>query len=88
MISLLRRLSMLDNHRDYNLLTCPTWQLPFRKVVDSSTGEKSIWVRENPTDRGQGTVATVGVVAIPAPTFNVTVLSESVPDEKWQAEHN
>ncbi len=27
--------------------------------------------------RGQGTVATVGVVATPAPTSNVTVLSES-----------
>jgi hypothetical protein len=53
----------------------------FRKVVDSHTGEKSIWNRENPTDRGQGTVATVGVVVTPAPTSNVTVLSE---DEKWQ----
>ncbi len=59
----------------------------FWKVVDSSsTGEKSIWNRENPTDRGQGTVATVGVDVTPAPTStsNVTVLSESVPDEKWQ----
>ena len=56
----------------------------FWKVVDSPTGEKSIWNRENPTDRGQGTVATVGVDVTPAPTSNVTVLSESVPDEKWQ----
>jgi hypothetical protein len=30
------------------------------------------------------TVATVGVVATPVPTSNVTVLSESVPDAKWQ----
>ena len=55
--------------------------------MDSPTGEKSIWQRENPTDtrvRGHGTVATVGVVATPAPTPNVTVLPESVPAEKWQ----
>ena len=29
-------------------------------------------------------VATVGVDVTPAPTSNVTFLSESVPDEKWQ----
>jgi hypothetical protein len=52
--------------------------------VGPPTGESAIWVRENPTDRGQGTVATVGVVATPAPTSNVTALSESVPEEKWQ----
>ncbi len=34
--------------------------------------------------RGHGTVATVGVVATPEPTPNVTVLSESGPAEKWQ----
>jgi hypothetical protein len=36
--------------------------------------------------RGHRIVATVGVVATPAPTPNVlvTVLSESVPAEKWQ----
>ncbi len=48
------------------------------------TGVSAIWVREIPTDRGQGTVATDGAVATPAPTSNVTVLSESVPDAKWQ----
>jgi hypothetical protein len=52
--------------------------------VGPRTGVSAIWIKESPTDRGQGTVATVGAVATPAPTSNVSVLSESVPDAKWQ----
>jgi hypothetical protein len=45
----------------------------FRNVVDSPTGEKSIWNRENPTDRGHGTVATVGVDVTPAVVIPIVI---------------
>ncbi len=62
------------------------WQSPYRKVVDSPTGEKSIWQEKERTQliRGHGIVATFGVDVTLAPTSNVTVLSESVPAEKLQ----